>query len=115
MQLLFVLLSILEGIVSFLLVGVILIQRGKGGGMGMSMGGGMGEAVFGAQVGNVLTRATVVLAAVFLVNTTVLSVLSAARWRHDHSVVDRAAAPVQAPESDDGDWQPATDLPLTLD
>lgn len=98
MQILFILLSILEGVVSFLLIGIILIQRGKGGGLGVSMGGGMGEAVFGARMGNVLTRATVVLAAIFLLNTTVLSVLSAARWRASPSVVDRVPASAQQPE-----------------
>ena len=97
MQVLFILLAILEGIVSFLLIGVILIQRSKGGGLGVSMGGGMGEAVFGARMGNVLTRVTVVLAAIFLLNTTVLSVLSAARWRQTPSIVDRLPPEPEAP------------------
>ena len=35
----------------------------------------MGEAVFGSQMGNVLTKLTVVLAVVFLANTTVLAII----------------------------------------
>ncbi len=64
----------LEAIVCLLLIGIVLIQRSKGQGVGLSFGGGA-EAVFGAQMGNVLTRTTVVLGAIFLFNTAVLAVL----------------------------------------
>lgn len=64
----------LEAIVCILLIGIILIQRSKGQGVGLSFGGGA-EAVFGAQMGNVLTRATVILGVVFLVNTALLAIL----------------------------------------
>ena len=50
--------------VSLLLIGVILLQRNKGAGAGVSFG--MGEAVFGADMGNVLTRTTIVLGVIFL-------------------------------------------------
>ena len=66
----------LEIIVCFLLAGVILLQKPKEGGLGVSFGGGMGEALFGAQMGNVLTKATVILGTVFLLNTLVLSRLT---------------------------------------
>ena len=52
--------------VSLLLIGVILLQRNKGAGAGVSFG--MGEAVFGADMGNVLTRTTIVLGIIFLAN-----------------------------------------------
>ncbi len=64
----------LEAIVCLLLIGIVLIQRSKGQGVGLSFGGGA-EAVFGAQMGNVLTRTTVVLGVIFLLNTAVLAVL----------------------------------------
>lgn len=64
----------LEAIVCILLIGIVLIQRSKGQGVGLSFGGGA-EAVFGAQMGNVLTRTTVVLGVIFLFNTAVLAVL----------------------------------------
>ncbi len=64
----------LEAIVCLLLIGIVLIQRSKGQGVGLSFGGGA-EAVFGAQMGNVLTRTTVVLGVIFLFNTAVLAVL----------------------------------------
>lgn len=47
-------------LVSLFLVLVILMQRGSvGGGMGAAFGGGFTESTFGADTGNVLTRATI--------------------------------------------------------
>jgi len=69
-------LYILEVIICFLMGGVILLQKPKGGGLGVSFGGGMGESMFGAQMGNVLTKVTIILAAIFLLNTIALSRLT---------------------------------------
>ncbi|MBM4163165.1 MAG: preprotein translocase subunit SecG [Lentisphaerae bacterium] len=78
MNILYYVLCVVEVLVCLLLIGVILLQRSKdGGAAGLSMGGGMGEAIFGAQMGNVLTRVTVILGFIFLTNTLVLAVLSA--------------------------------------
>lgn len=79
MHVLVILLRIFEVLICLLLIGVILLQRSKGSGAGVSMGGGMGEAIFGAQMGNVLTKTTVILGIVFLVNTMILSLLAAQR------------------------------------
>ncbi len=76
MQILIVLLYVLEVLVCFLMGGVIMLQKPKDGGLGVSFGGGMGEALFGAQMGNVLTKTTIILGAVFLLNTLVLSRLT---------------------------------------
>ena len=64
-----------EAVVCLMLIGIILIQKSKGQGLGLSFGSGAAESVFGGQMGNVLTRTTVILAIVFLVNTTLLAVL----------------------------------------
>jgi len=64
---------VLLGIVCLLLIGLVLIQKTKGQGA-ISFGGGA-EAVFGAQMGNVLTRATVIFGILFLVIVTALSVV----------------------------------------
>jgi preprotein translocase subunit SecG len=95
------LLVVVEVLVSMLLIFVILLQRSKSQGMGIALGGQMGEQLFGSQMGNVLTRATVVLGIIFFVNTTLLAYLSAGR--RTTSIVDKipsasgrpaAAAPV---------------------
>ncbi len=65
----------IEVISSILLIGVILIQKSKSQGMGMAFGGSVGESIFGAQMGNVLTKTTVILAIIFFVNTTLLGIM----------------------------------------
>ncbi len=53
-------------VVALALVGVILLQQGKGAGMGASFGAGASGTVFGAPgSANVLTRITTVLAIIF--------------------------------------------------
>jgi len=67
--------SILLGIFTFILILtslflilVVLAQKAKSdGGMGAAMGGGMAEATFGADTGNVLSKATINAAIVFFV------------------------------------------------
>jgi preprotein translocase subunit SecG len=96
------LLVFVETAVSILLIGLILIQRTKSQGMGLAFGSVMGESLFGAQVGNVLTKTTVVLAIVFLVNTTLLAMIGAGQ--RSESVTDLvtpsapAAPAMPAPE-----------------
>ncbi len=68
-------LMVVEVLSAFLLIIIILMQKSKSQGMGLAFGGAMGESLFGAQMGNVLTKATVVLAIVFMVNTTILAML----------------------------------------
>lgn len=101
--------SILTGILQFvlvivciMLVGVILLQRNKGAGAGVTFGGG--EAVFGADMGNVLTRSTIVLGVLFLSITIALSIINAhIRTAGTGSVTDGVAKPaaqtLPAPEA----------------
>jgi len=86
----FKLLMALEFIVCALLIRLVLIQRSKGQGVGLSFGGGA-EAIFGAHMGNVLTRFTVILGIVFLVNTTILAVLRPTGAVVSNSIVERNA------------------------
>ncbi len=73
MNILIYILLVLEVICCFLLLTVILVQRSKSQGAGMAFGAGMGETMFGSQVGNILTRSTVILGISFLVITTLLA------------------------------------------
>ncbi len=63
---LFLLISLL--IVALLLIGIILIQQGKGAEMGASFGAGGSNTLFGAPgAGNFLTKSTTILAILFFV------------------------------------------------
>src|SRR5262249_57794444 len=64
-------LTIIHVIVCLFLVLVVLLQAGKGGGMGIAFGGGGGsQTVFGSSgAGNFLTRMTSITAFVFLITS----------------------------------------------
>lgn len=79
------LLLLLEVICSILLIGIILIQKSKGGGLGGSAFGGAAETVFGARAGNILTKITIGLTVFFMVNTLALSFFFAGK--QDRSVI----------------------------
>lgn len=53
-------------IVCVLLICVVLLQKGRGGGLGSAFGGGAGSSAFGTRTGDVFTWVTIVLTAVFL-------------------------------------------------
>jgi preprotein translocase subunit SecG len=66
-------LYVIEVVVCLLLAGIILLQKPKEGGLGGVIGGGMAEAAFGADAGNVLIKGTIILGTVFLLNTLALA------------------------------------------
>jgi len=62
-------------LVCALLILTILLQQGKGGDIANAFGGGSSQAVFGARSGaTLLTRATAVLAALFVIGAITLTV-----------------------------------------
>lgn len=109
MDFLKVFLILVEVFCCLLLIALILMQKSKSDGLGMAFGGGAGEALFGARAGNVLTKATIVLGVLFLVNTLVLGILFAKR---DQALIDvnAMAAPVPAAEMAE---QPEPIVPAT--
>jgi len=57
----------LHFVVCLILIGVVLLQRGKGADLGASLGGGGGNTIFGSRgAGNFLTRITTAAAAIFM-------------------------------------------------
>ena len=74
MSVLLVLVYVLVVLISLLLIGLILIQPAKSGGMGAAFGG-VGESVLGGKAGSHLTKATVWMTAVFFVLALLLAVL----------------------------------------
>ena len=51
---------------AILLILIILVQKGKGGGLGGAFGGGMASGILGSKTGDFLTWFTIMLVAVFL-------------------------------------------------
>lgn len=67
-------LHIVHVLTAIALVGLVLIQHGKGADAGASFGGGASQTVFGSRgSGNFLTRATAILATVFFLTSLALA------------------------------------------
>jgi len=84
-------------LVCLLLLAVVLLQQGKGGDMASAFGGGgSSQTAFGARAGaTVLTRATTILGALFMLGAILLGVYG---QRGPGSVVSGTkSAPVSAP------------------
>ncbi len=71
------LLDIVHISVCLFLMLVVLLQQGKGGGMGAAFGGGATQQVFGGRgAGNLLTRATAICAGIFMLTSVSLAYVS---------------------------------------
>src|SRR4051812_3558394 len=102
---------ILFVIVCVFLILLILIQKGRGGGLASAFGGAGGNTAFGSKTGDVLTWATSIVFGVFIVLAVVLNLV--ANYEHDRTKpanVAKGAAPVSIPmpaSSDGGPEAPA--------
>ena len=99
-------LYVIEVVVCLLLAGIILLQKPKEGGLGGVIGGGMAEAAFGADAGNVLIKGTIILGTVFLLNTIALARFTSTI--HSKSVMNSVEAPVPAQQAP---AMPAPEMP----
>ncbi len=66
MSILLGLLNTVIVVLCLFLIGVILIQRGKGGGLAGAFGGAGGSSAFGTKAGDVFTRITAVTALIWI-------------------------------------------------
>ncbi|MBD1576099.1 MULTISPECIES: preprotein translocase subunit SecG [Vibrio] len=81
-------------------IGLVLIQQGKGADMGASFGAGASNTVFGSGgSGNFLTRSTAVLATVFFIISLVLGHMSTVK--HDSQWVAPSAGIEQSVDATD--------------
>jgi len=70
-------LQVVHVFVCLVLMFVVLLQQGRGGGMGAAFGGGAAAQVFGGRgAGNILTRATSICAGIFMLTSVSLAYLS---------------------------------------
>jgi preprotein translocase subunit SecG len=80
------------------MIGLILVQHGKGADMGAAFGSGGSGSLFGASgSANFLSRTTAVLAGIFFVCTLALAYFGNLRAPESGSVLDRAGAVAPAP------------------
>jgi preprotein translocase subunit SecG len=93
---------IVHVLVALAIIGLVLLQHGKGADMGSGFGGGASSSLFGATgSANFLSRATAVLATVFFILSLTLAYIATNQPRDSGSVVDRVQrAPVDAQKND---------------
>jgi len=102
-------LLIVQILVALGIIGLVLIQHGKGADAGAAFGGGASGTVFGSKgSGNFLTRLTAVLAAVFFANSLMLAWLVA----HPDNVGAESIVPSAITETMENTNSPApVDIP----
>ena len=98
------------------MIGLILVQHGKGADMGAAFGSGNSGSLFGASGGaNFLSRTTAVLAAVFFVCTLVLAYFGNLRPTDSGSLLERTWLPVTVPPSAGDNIPGSTSAPVSAD
>ena len=83
-------------------IGLVLVQHGKGADMGAGFGGGASGSLFGASgSANFLSRSTAVLAAIFFLTCLALAYIASNAPKTSGSVMQDAvqSAPVATPEA----------------
>jgi len=99
-------LLVIHLLVTIALIGVVLLQRSEGGGLGIGSGGGMGNFMSGRGTANLLTRTTAILGTIFFALSLALALLNQGQ-RAPRSLLDQPP-PASAPAAP----APAAPAPL---
>jgi preprotein translocase subunit SecG len=85
----FTLILVVDVIVALFIIGLVLLQHGKGADVGAAFGSGASGSLFGASgSANFLSRTTAILAVVFFLTTFALAYLVTHRPRTGGGVID---------------------------
>jgi len=117
---------IIHTLIALGIIGLVLLQRGKGADAGAGFGAGASGTVFGARgTSSFFSRATAVLATAFFATSLVLAYISSQRSQGPDSLLEGApVAEEQAPAPAEGSEQtpatgneqaPASDMPSVDD
>ena len=93
-------------------IGLVLLQHGKGADVGAAFGSGASGSLFGASgSANFLSRTTAVLAAVFFLSSLGLAYLANVKPKAGGSVMDSGAPAAGVPPAADAPKAPGADAP----
>lgn len=97
---------IIHTLIALGIIGLVLLQRGKGADAGAAFGAGASGTVFGARgSGSFFSRATAILATAFFATSLTLAYLSSQRTTGPESLLENApgveAAPATVPAEDE--------------
>jgi preprotein translocase subunit SecG len=104
-------LTLLQDFSSVAIIGLVLLQRGKGAEAGAGFGAGASGTVFGARgARTALSRATAIFAAIFMVNSLALAYMgSQAPAEQPKTILDEAAE--TAPATPAAPASPSPEIP----
>ncbi len=105
-------LLVLHVFVTIALIGVVLIQRSEGGGLGLGGGQGMGSFMTGRGTANLLTRTTAILGTLFFVLSLALALLYKGSTANNNAAI--LNAPAQSTPAVPAPSAPAAPLPSSL-
>ena len=90
-----IVLTLIQVFSALFIVGLVLLQKGKGADAGAGFGAGASGTVFGARgARTALSRATAILAAVFMINSLALAYMGTrAPTERPKTLLDQAATP----------------------
>jgi preprotein translocase subunit SecG len=111
MNVLFNLIVVLQVLSALSIIGLVLVQHGKGADMGAAFGSGASGSLFGASgSSNFLSKSTAVAAAIFFAATLALAYFGTNRPAASvgGGVMERAPAPATAPANNAGNAVPNT-------
>ena len=84
-------LTVVQCFAAFAIIGLVLIQRGKGAEAGAGFGAGASGTVFGARgATTALSRATAIFAAIFMLNSLALAYMGTKQAAEPKSILDVA-------------------------
>ena len=90
-------LLIIHLFVTMALIGVVLIQRSEGGGLGIGSSQGMGAFMSGRGTANLLTRTTAILATVFMVLSLALALMNRGTVGAGRSLLEAPSTSIPGP------------------
>jgi preprotein translocase subunit SecG len=97
-----VVLTVIQVFSAFAIIGLVLLQRGKGAEAGAGFGAGASGTVFGARgVTTALSRATAIFAAIFMINSLALAYMGTKATAAPKSILDVAGESVPKPPARD--------------
>jgi preprotein translocase subunit SecG len=79
-------------LVTLAMIGVILVQRSEGGGLGIGSSQGMGSFMSGRGTANLLTRSTAILGTMFFILALALAILNKGASQQNGSILDSPPA-----------------------
>ena len=103
---------VLHVLVALVIIGLVLLQHGKGADMGSGFGGGASGSLFGATgSANFLSRATAVLATLFFLTSLGLAYLATNKPRTGGGVLDAVKTQQSAPAQEKAADKPPAEAP----